>query len=84
MVRIEIEIDEDTDRLLTELASDYKGDVGLALADLVQTRQSLEQLADRSEAAHEPALRALRDRSEDDFRHGRTVNWEDLRSRTGL
>ena len=36
----EIEIDEDTDRLLAELASEYKGDLGLALADLVRARGS--------------------------------------------
>jgi hypothetical protein len=38
MVRREIEIDEDTNRLLTELAAEYKGDLSSALADLVNTR----------------------------------------------
>ena len=84
MVRREIEIDEDTDRLLTELASEYKGDLSRALADLVHTREGLEEFADRSEAAHEHTLRALRDRAEADFREGRTVAWEDLKARHGL
>jgi len=84
MVRREIEIDEDTNRLLTELASEYKGDLSLALADLVHTRQGLEEFAEQSEDAHENTLRDLRDRSEADFREGRTVIWEDLKSRNGL
>jgi DNA-binding phage protein len=84
MVRLEIEIDEDTNRLLTELASEYKGDLSLALADLVHAREGLEEFAERSEAAHENSLRALRDRSEADFREGRTVTWEDVKARNGL
>jgi hypothetical protein len=84
MVRREIEIDEDTNRLLTELASEYKGDLSLALADLVHAREGLEDFAERSEAAHENALRAQRDRSAADFPEGRTVVWEDVKARNGL
>jgi len=68
----------------TELASEYQGDLSLALADLVHSREGLEEIADRSEAAHENTLRALRDRAEADFREGRTVAWEDLKARHGL
>jgi len=84
MVRREIEIDEDTNRLLTELASEYEGNLNLALADLVHAREGLEEFAERSEAARENALRDLRDRSEADFREGRTVTWEDVKARHGL
>ena len=84
MVRREIEIDEDTDRILTDLASEYKGDLSLALADLVHAREGLEELAERSEAMHENPLRTLRDRSEADFREGRTVTWEDVKAHNGL
>jgi hypothetical protein len=84
MVRREIEIDEETDRLLTELAFEYEGDLSLALADLVHTREGLEEIADRSEAEHESELRVMRDRSEADFREGRTVSWEDVKARSGL
>jgi hypothetical protein len=84
MVRREIEIDEDTNRLLTELASEYKGDLSRALADLVRAREGLEELADRSEAAHENALRTQRDRSEAGFPERRTVTWEDVKARSGL
>jgi hypothetical protein len=84
MVRREIEIDEDTNRLLTELASEYEGDLNLALADLVRAREGLEEFAERSEAAHEDALRKLRDKAEADFREGRAVTWEDVKARNGL
>jgi hypothetical protein len=84
MVRREIEIDEDTNRLLTEVASEYKGDLSLALADLVHAREGLEEFAERSETAQEDALRTLRDRSEADFRGGWTVTLEDVKARNGL
>jgi hypothetical protein len=84
MVRREIEIDEDTNRLLTELAAEYKGDLSSGLADLVHAREGLEDFAERSEAAQEGTLRAMRDRSEADFREGRTVAWEDVKTRNGL
>ena len=84
MVRREIEIDEDTKRLLTKLASEYKGDLSLALANLVHAREGLEEFAERSEAAHEDTLRTQRDRSEADFQEGRTVTWEDVKARNGL
>jgi DNA-binding phage protein len=83
-VRREIEIDEETDRIFTNLATDYKGDLSLALADLVHARAGLQEFAERSEVAHENALRALRDRSEGDFREGRTVSWEDVKANNGL
>ena len=84
MVRREIEIDEDTNRLLSELASEYEGDLGLALADLVRAREGLEKFAERSESAHEGNLLAMRDRSESDVRAGRTMTWEDVKVRNGL
>jgi|HubBroStandDraft_6_1064221.scaffolds.fasta_scaffold1901843_1 hypothetical protein len=84
MVRREIEIDEDTDRVLTELASEYKGDLSLALADLVHAYEGMEEFAERSEVAQADAVRVLRDKSQADFRSGRTVTWEDVKARNGL
>jgi len=84
MVRREIEIDEDTNRLLTELATEYQGDLSHALADLLHGREALEEFADRSEAALENVLPTLRDRAEADFREGRTVTWEDVKTRSRL
>jgi hypothetical protein len=84
MVSRKIEIDEETDRILTELAEEYQGDLSRAVADLVHAREGLEQFADGSEAAQEQALQGMRDRSEADFRDGRTIGWEDVKARNGL
>jgi len=84
MVRREIEIDEDTDRILTQLASEYEGNLSLALAELVRAREGLEDFASHSEEVRESALRTLRDRSEADFREGRTTTWNDVKIRNGL
>jgi len=84
MVSRQIEIDEDTNRLLTELAAEYEGDLSLALADLIYARDGLEEFAQRSEAIDENALRALRDRAEADFRENRTLPWDEVKARNGL
>ena len=84
MVRRQIEIDEDTDRILTELASEYKGDLSQALAGLVHAHEGLEAFVEGSEAAHESTLRTVRDRAEANFREGRVVSWEDVKARNGL
>ena len=84
MVRREIEIDEDTDRILSELASEYKGGLSQALAELVHAHEGLEAFAERSEAEHQSTLRKVRDRAEQDFREGRTVSWEDVKAKNGL
>ena len=34
-----IELDEESDRILTELAGDYNGDLGQALGDLLQSHE---------------------------------------------
>lgn len=84
MVHREIEIDDDTDRILSELAADYQGDLSSALSDLVHARKGLEEFADVSESAHQSVLRGMLDRAEADFREGRTVSWEDVKSRHNL
>lgn len=82
MIRREIEVDENTDRILTELASDYGGDLGKALQDLVLARERMEEVADRSEGADPSNVRALRDRAEAVFREGRKVSWDDVKARS--
>ncbi len=83
MVRREIEIDENTDRILSELASEYKGDLSQALSDLVHFYEGLEAFAEHIEAAQENTLRAMLERSEADFREGRTMTWDEVKTRNG-
>ena len=84
MVRREIEIDEDLDRMLTKLALEYQGNVNSALTALINGHDALEAFADESEAANQAALSTLRDKAEADFREGRIIDWEDVKSRNGL
>ncbi|MCC6585927.1 MAG: hypothetical protein IT168_04340 [Bryobacterales bacterium] len=84
MVRREIEIDDSTNRLLTDLALEYDGDLNLALAGLLHTREAMEDFVDQTENAAGERLRSYRNRSESEFREGRVVSWDDLKRRNGL
>jgi hypothetical protein len=84
MVRRQIELDEDTDRRPTELASEYEGDLNLALTDLVLARDGLGDFVEQSEEVHGNTLRALRDQAEADFQENRTVTWGEVKARNGL
>jgi len=76
MVRREIEIDEETDRLLAELAAEYQGNLGKAVADLVLAHEGLENFVEQSEGLlGDSMMRQIRDRAEADFHEGRTVGW---------
>ena len=84
MVRREIEIDEDTDRILTELAAQHDGNLSEVLADLVHAHEGLEAFVEASEAVQGSALRTIRDQAEKDFAEGRGVPWEKLKADNGL
>ena len=84
MVTRQIELDDDTDRILTELARDYEGNLGDALADLVHAHESLEAFAAESEDEHRDLLLTQVERSEREFREGRVVSWEEVKRRNGL
>lgn len=84
MVRRQIDLDEETDRVLAELARDYKGDLGHALADLVQAHQGIEAFLGECEEARQAALLAQRERAERSFREGRVAEWGDIKRRNRL
>jgi hypothetical protein len=84
MVRREIDLDEESDRILSELAEEYEGDAGKALADLLQARGGVEAFADACEEAQRDLLLAQKGRSEREFRDGRVVSWEEVKRRNRL
>jgi hypothetical protein len=84
MVRREIEFDEETDRMLVELAGDYQGDLGKVLAELVRAHESLEAFVERCEEGHQESLGTQVERSERGFREGRSTTWSDVKRRNGL
>jgi hypothetical protein len=84
MVRRQIDFDEETDRRLADLAQDFGGDLGQALAELMQSRESVESFLDHCEESHQAALTVQRDQSEREFREGRTVAWSEVKRRNHL
>jgi hypothetical protein len=84
MVSRQIQIDEETDRLLSDLAKDYEGDLGLALTELVHARDGLQSFAEQSESAEAASLTAQLERAERGFREGRFTRWEDVKRQNGL
>jgi hypothetical protein len=84
MVRRQIDFDEDTDRILTELAREYHGDLGEALAELVHAHAGLETFVERCEEAQRNSLLAQVERAEREFDEGRFTTWEDVKRRNKL
>jgi len=52
MIKRQIDLDEESDRILSGLAQDYHGDLGGALADLLQAHQTVEAFVEECEEAH--------------------------------
>lgn len=84
MISRNIEFDEETDRILTALATDYDGDRGKALADLIRTSETQEAFATECEEFHHDLLLTQRTRSEESFRQGRGTDWQIVKQRLGL
>jgi hypothetical protein len=84
MISLQIEIDEETDRFLTELAECYDGDRGKAIMDLIRARQPLEEELDEAERIHHDSLVMQLERSDREFREGKFVTWEEVKRRNGL
>ena len=84
MVHRQIEFDEETDRILVDLARDYEGDLGKALTNLVRSHESLASFLDQCEEAQSASLAVQKARSEQNFREGRVIAWDDVKRRNNL
>ena len=84
MIRREIDLDEESDRILSGIAQDYHGDLGGALADVLQAHQSVEAFAEECEEAHRDSLLAQKERGERGFREGRFTSWDEVKRRNDL
>ena len=58
MIRRQIDLDEESDRILSGLAQAYEGDAGKALADLLHSHEGVEALVEEREEAHRDSLLA--------------------------
>jgi thymidine kinase len=79
MVRRQIELDEDSDRILSGLADDYQGDLGKALADLLHTHRSMEEFVAACEEAERDSLLTQKKRAERGFAEGRFTPWKQVK-----
>jgi hypothetical protein len=84
MVRREIDIDDETDRSLIELAQNYEGDFGKALADLIHSRERMEAFVDECEEFHRDSLLAQVERAERGFARGRFTSWQEVKRQNSL
>ena len=84
MISLQIEIDEETDRILTDLAAGYGGDRSQALIDLIHSRQPSEDELEEIERIHHDSLVMQLERSERGYREGRFTTWEEVKRRNGL
>jgi hypothetical protein len=84
MVTREMFLDEETDRRLADLAGDYQGDIGKAVADLVRAEESIAAFLDQCEETYSESLAKQRQRSEQEFRDGHSIPWEEIKRTHGL
>lgn len=84
MIHRQIDVDEETDRKLEDLARSYGGDLSEALADLMRSRECVETFLDQLEEANVATLRQQIERSEREFRTGKTIPWTEVKRRNRL
>jgi len=84
MIRRVIDLDDESDQILSKLAQDYDGDLGRALAELLLVHRGFEDLAEQSEKAQQLSLATQKDRAEAGFRQGRFTTWDEIKRRHNL
>ena len=84
MVTRTIDLDDDASKMLDSIASDYGGDAGLAVSELLRTHEMIESSLDELEAKHAVELADQKERSERGFREGRFTTWEEVKRQNGL
>jgi hypothetical protein len=60
VIRREIDLDEESDQILSGLAADYEGDRGKALADLLHAHRGIEEFVGECEQAQRESLLSQR------------------------
>jgi hypothetical protein len=80
----QIDLDEESDRILSGLAQDYRGDMGKALGDLLRAHESVEAFVAACEEDQRDMLLVQRERAERGFREGRSTAWDEVKRRNDL
>jgi hypothetical protein len=84
MVRRQIDLDDESNEILTQLAHDYQGDVGKALGDLLHFRKGVEEFVEACEAANAEMLLTQRERAERGLGQGNFTAWDEIKRRHNL
>ena len=84
MKRRQILLDEESDRILAELAESHSGDRSLAIRAVLRAHKTIESTLDDLERAHVPELLRQKLQSEKSFREGTAVPWEQVKRRIKL
>ena len=83
MVKRQIELDEESDQILSQLAQEYEGDAGRALGELLHSHEGIEEFMDSCEEAQRDSLVSQRERAERGARESFT-SWEEIKRRLNL
>jgi hypothetical protein len=84
MARREINLDEETDRILEEFAREYEGGPDEALADLLHAHESIETFVEQCEEAHRETPLAQLEGGARGFREGRSTSWDEVKRRNSI
>jgi hypothetical protein len=84
MIRREIDLDEETDRILAALAANYEGDIGAAVSDLIRSQENVEAFLDECEESFRDSLMAQVGRAEQGFRESRSTPWDEVKRQNKL
>lgn len=84
MKRRQILLDEESDRVLAELAESHSGDRSLAVREILRAHKASESTLDDLERAHAPELLRQKLQSEKSFREGTAIPWDPIKRRNKL
>ena len=84
MKRRQILLDEESDRILAELAEFHSGDRSLAVREVLRTHKTVESMLDDIERAQAPELLRQKLQSEKSFQGGTAVPLEQIKRRIKL
>jgi hypothetical protein len=84
MKRRQILLDEESDRILEQLAQFHSGDRSQAIRATLKMHKTMQAMLDDLERTHAAELRHQKDRSEKSFRDGTAVPWDEVKRRCKL
>lgn len=83
-MRREINLDEETDRILEEFAQEYEGGPDEALSDLLHAHKSIETFVEQCEEGHRETLLEQLEPGKRGFKEGRAASWDEVKRRNNL